>query len=58
MDYALIVSLALYGGYIAVLTGLPRRNDLGFRVILSLLVAISIYAALKYVFIATGIQSP
>jgi hypothetical protein len=58
MDYALFISLALYGAYTGFAERLPDKEGRWRRVIISLLMAILFYAALKFVFIAAGIQSP
>ena len=54
MDYALFISLALYVAYVVMVARSPRPN--GKAVMIALLVAIALYAALKYVFIRFDIQ--
>jgi hypothetical protein len=58
MDYALFISLALYGAYIAMVGGSSGKDGVAPRVIVGLLAAILFYAVLKYAFIQAGIQSP
>jgi hypothetical protein len=55
IDYALIVSLALYGWYIFTLIR-SRPGKRAIHVIAALVIAVFFYTALKQVFIAVGIQ--
>ena len=55
MDYALIISLALYFAYGFTFIR-PRREGRTAHVIIALLVAIAFYTALKLAFVAAGIQ--
>ena len=54
-DYALFISLALYGLYVFMSRRSPRPEG-WWGVAVPLMVAILLYTVLKYVFIAAGIQ--
>jgi hypothetical protein len=57
MDYALIVSLALYGA--SVFLALESLREAGWwGVSVPLVVAVLFYTALKYAFVNAGIQPP
>jgi hypothetical protein len=57
MDYALIISLALYG--VCVFMALESLRAAGWwGVSVPLVVAVLFYTALKYAFINAGIQPP
>jgi hypothetical protein len=58
VDYALFISLALYGAYTAFAERSPDKEGRWRRLIISLLMGILFYTVLKFVFIAAGIQSP
>ena len=55
-DYALFISLALYGLYVATVVMRPREERSGTSMIVALIAAIAFYAALKYSLIGLGIQ--
>ena len=55
-DYALFITLGLFGLYAVSVVMTPREERSWVRTIIALLVAILFYTALKYAFIETGIQ--
>lgn len=56
MDYALFISLALYGAYVVAVAGSPRQEGRARGMVVALLAAILLYAGLKYTFTPVGIQ--
>ena len=55
-DYALIISLALYGAYVATVARRPAEDGRASRILVGLLAAIFFYTALKYSLTELGIQ--
>ena len=55
-DYALFISLALYGVYAVAMARQPREERTMARTTIALLAAVAFYTLLKYAFVRYGIQ--